>query len=126
MTSFVVAIAVVAACSGPRETVQGTRADAMLQFEAFALCYHLQAPWSDEWCPDTNAGRTFRPLDSTVEVSLHIRTLDGKVHVTTVNPKADVIFLTQMAVDSVFAGYYRSKGPGDTASVRKLRSLQTP
>lgn len=116
-------LAVVAACRGAQQSGTGT---ALTATDPMAVCEHLDFPFSDWECPDTNSNLQFMNLADVEEISLVVKTKAGATRVTPLNQRTDAIFLSKRTADTILARYYMSNGDNTKAQGLRGRLSQIP
>ena len=110
----VLATAITFACSRPQSVAAGVPA----ANSPANVCVHLDFPWSEWECTDTTTASQFMNIEDADSVALVVKTKAGAIRVTPISPRADAIFLSKRAGDSILVRYYRTIG--DTAKANAL------
>lgn len=110
----VLVVTIAFACSRPQSVAEGLPE----ANNPANVCVHLDFPWSEWECTDTNTQNQFMNLADADSVALVVRTKTGAIRVTPISPRADAIFLSKRAGDSILVRYYRTIG--DTAKANAL------
>ena len=110
----VLVVTIALACSRPPIAAEGMPA----ANDPASVCVHLDFPWSEWECTDTNTQSQFINIADADSIALVVKMKSGAIRVTPISPRSDAIFLTRRAVDSILLRYYRTVR--DTAKTEAL------